>query len=122
MEVKTYDGGKLGTAQVDEAPFGDKVLFRTLKAAVVMHQANQRQGTVKTKTRGEVRGTNKKPWKSDRNRGTLPARTVVSAAPLGAFRKESRGPMAYAMGYFLSPLQGFSKRGRRGPHSSPAIC
>ncbi len=63
MEVKTYDAGKLGTAQVDEAPFGDKVLFRTLKAAVVMHQANQRQGTVKTKTRGEVRGTNKKPYK-----------------------------------------------------------
>lgn len=63
MEVKTYEGGKLGTGQVDASRFGDKVLFRTLKAAVVMHQANQRQGTVKTKTRGEVTGTGKKPYK-----------------------------------------------------------
>ena len=64
MEVKTYAGGALGTTgQVDASRLGDKVLYRTLKAAVVMHQANQRQGTVKTKTRGEVRGTNKKPYK-----------------------------------------------------------
>jgi large subunit ribosomal protein L4 len=63
MEVKTYEGGVLGTGQVDESKFGDKVLYRTLKAAVVMHQANQRQGTVKTKTRGEVTGTNKKPYR-----------------------------------------------------------
>lgn len=63
MEVKTYDGGKLGTTQVDDSRFGQKVLYRTLKDAVVMWQANQRQGTHKTKGRSEVAGSNKKPYR-----------------------------------------------------------
>lgn len=63
MQVKSYKAGSLGTVEFDTAVFGEKVLFRTLKDAVVMHQANQRQGTVKTKTRGNVAGTGKKPYK-----------------------------------------------------------
>ena len=63
MEVREYKGGQLGSAQVDEAPFGDKVLYRTLKDAVVMWQANQRQGTHATKTRAQVAGSHKKPWR-----------------------------------------------------------
>lgn len=63
MQVKSYKAGSLGQVDIDEAPFGDKVLYRTLKDAVVMHQANQRQGTVKTKGRSEVSGTNKKPYR-----------------------------------------------------------
>jgi large subunit ribosomal protein L4 len=39
------------------------VLYRALKNAVVMHEANQRLGTVNTRGRSEVRGSNKKPWK-----------------------------------------------------------
>jgi len=63
MQVKSYKAGSLGQVEIDEAPFGGKILYRTLKDAVVMYQANQRQGTVKTKGRSEVRGTNKKPFK-----------------------------------------------------------
>jgi large subunit ribosomal protein L4 len=63
MQVKSYKAGSLGQVDFDEAPFGEKVLYRTLKDAVVMHQANQRQGTAKTKGRSEVRGTNKKPYR-----------------------------------------------------------
>jgi len=63
MQVKTYKAGSLGTVEFDAAAFGEKVLFRTLKDAVVMHQANQRQGTVKTKGRSDVAGTGKKPFK-----------------------------------------------------------
>jgi large subunit ribosomal protein L4 len=63
MQVKSYKAGSHGTVEFDTAVFGEKVLFRTLKDAVVMHQANQRQGTVKTKTRGNVAGTGKKPYK-----------------------------------------------------------
>lgn len=63
MQVKSYKAGSVGTVEFDASAFGDKVLYRTLKDAVVMHQANQRQGTVKTKTRGEVAGTGKKPYK-----------------------------------------------------------
>mgnify|MGYP003627606654 CR=1 FL=1 len=63
MQVKSYKAGNVGQVDFDEAPFGGKVLYRTLKDAVVMFQANQRLGTAKTKERGEVKGTGKKPYK-----------------------------------------------------------
>ncbi len=63
MQVKSYKSGSVGTVDLDEKPFGGKVLYRTLKEAVIMYQANQRQGTVKTKGRSEVKGTNKKPYR-----------------------------------------------------------
>jgi large subunit ribosomal protein L4 len=63
MQVKSYKAGSLGQVEVDEAPFGGKVLYRTLKDAVVMHQANQRQGTVNTRGRSDVKGSNKKPYR-----------------------------------------------------------
>ena len=63
MEVKHYRGTTAGTAQVDQAAFGDKVRYRTLKDAVVMWQANQRLGTVNTRTRADVSGSNKKPYR-----------------------------------------------------------
>jgi large subunit ribosomal protein L4 len=63
MKVKSYKDGSLGSQEFDETPFGGKVLFRTLKDAVVMYQANQRQGTINTKGRSEVAGSHKKPWK-----------------------------------------------------------
>ena len=63
MQVKSYKAGSVGEVEVEAGPFGDKVLYRTLKDAVVMFQANQRQGTVKTKGRSEVKGTNKKAYR-----------------------------------------------------------
>lgn len=63
MKVQSYDAGKVGSAEFDTAQFGTNVLFRTLKDAVVMYHANQRQGTAKVKTRAEVHGSHAKPWK-----------------------------------------------------------
>jgi large subunit ribosomal protein L4 len=63
MKVKQYSGGKLGSTELDTARFGEKVLWRTLKAAVDMYTANLRQGTVKTKGRSEVAYSRKKLWK-----------------------------------------------------------
>jgi len=63
MKVQSYKSGSVGSVEFDAAPFGDRVLYRTLKDAVVMHMANQRQGTASTKGRSDVRGSNKKPWK-----------------------------------------------------------
>lgn len=63
VEVKVYTGGSLSTQDVDVSRFGERVLGRTLKEAVVMYEANRRQGTAKTKTRGEIRGPNTKMWK-----------------------------------------------------------
>ncbi len=63
MKVRTYESGKRDQVEFDATPFGGKVLFRTLKQAVHMYQANLRQGTVSTRGRDQVAGSNKKPWK-----------------------------------------------------------
>src|SRR5690606_34642462 len=60
VEVKVYKGGSVATQDVDAGAFGAKVLGRTVKDAVVMYEANQRQGTVRAKPRSMVRGGNKK--------------------------------------------------------------
>ena len=46
MQVKSYKAGSVGQVEIDERPFGERVLYRTLKEALLMYQANQRQGTV----------------------------------------------------------------------------
>ncbi|QDU68838.1 50S ribosomal protein L4 [Engelhardtia mirabilis] len=63
MQLKSYKAGAVGQVEFDEAPFGGSVLYRTLKDAVVMYQANQRQGNASTRGRSEVKGSNAKPWK-----------------------------------------------------------
>ena len=63
MKVQSWKSGKVGQTEFDATPFGGRVLYRTLKDAVVMFQANQRQGTAKVKGRSEVAGSGKKPWK-----------------------------------------------------------
>ncbi|MBK7643460.1 MAG: 50S ribosomal protein L4 [Planctomycetes bacterium] len=63
MKVKNYKAGKVGSVELDSAPFGEKVLWRTLKDAMDMYAANERQGTVKTKGRSEVAYSRKKLWK-----------------------------------------------------------
>jgi large subunit ribosomal protein L4 len=62
VEVKVLKGGAVATKQVDASAFGTKVLGRTLKDAIVMYEANARQGTVQARTRAMVRGPNKKLW------------------------------------------------------------
>ena len=84
MQVKSYQAGSAGQVEFDETPFHDKsgkarVLYRTLKDAVVMHQANQRQGTVSTRNRAKVKGTNKKPY---RQKGTGRARAGDRKSPI----------------------------------------
>lgn len=63
MQVKNYSAGSVGTVDFDGTPFGAGVLYRTLKEAVVMYQANKRLGTASTRGRAVVSGSNKKPWK-----------------------------------------------------------
>lgn len=79
VEVKVYEGGAVKAQQVDEASFGGKVLGRTLKDAIVMYEANLRQGTVQAKTRSMVRGGNKKLW---RQKHTGRARMGTTKSPL----------------------------------------
>jgi large subunit ribosomal protein L4 len=79
IEVPTYnaDGTKTGAIQVDEAWFGRKVRQDLLHQAVVRHEANQRQGTVGTKGRGQVEGSTRKIF-AQKHTGRARAGTIRS--------------------------------------------
>ena len=78
IEIKDASGAAVEQAELNAAVFGIEpnvpVMHRTVKA----FQANLRQGTANTKTRGQVRGGGKKPW---RQKGTGHARQGTIRAP-----------------------------------------
>jgi len=73
IELTVYNGSgkEVDKISVDETVLGGAVRYALLKQAVVRHQANQRVGTVKTRGRGEVAGSDKKLY---RQKGTGNAR------------------------------------------------
>ncbi len=73
MNLAVYDisGKKVGSYEIDPAELAPAVNKQLLHDAVVMYQANQRQGTFRTKNRGEVAGSTKKLY---RQKGTGNAR------------------------------------------------
>jgi large subunit ribosomal protein L4 len=79
VKVKSVVGGSVAERELDASAFGERVLGRTLKEALVMYEANRRQGTHKAKTRSEVRGGNKKLWKQ---KHTGRARMGTTKSPL----------------------------------------
>jgi large subunit ribosomal protein L4 len=79
VPVYQFDTGALSSTEVDESVFGDEVKWRVLRDAVVMYQANRRVGTHSTKTRAEVKGSTRKPW---RQKGTGRARAGTFKSPL----------------------------------------
>ena len=79
VPVYRYDTGEVGSAEVDESTFGEEIRWRVLRDAVVMYQANRRVGTHSTKTRAEVTGSTRKPW---RQKGTGRARAGTKKSPI----------------------------------------
>jgi len=71
-------GQEVGTIELSDAVFGAEVKENLVHLAVVQHLANLRQGTQKAKTRSEVSGGGRKPW---RQKGTGHARQGSTRAP-----------------------------------------
>lgn len=71
VPVFNRQGQEVGTVTVDAADFGGKISARLMHEAVMMYEANQRQGTHSTLRRGEVAGSTKKLF---RQKGTGNAR------------------------------------------------
>lgn len=78
VSVYNMEGNEVGTIELNDAVFGVKVNEHLVHQAVVRHLANKRQGTQKAKTRAEVRGGGRKPW---RQKGTGHARQGSIRAP-----------------------------------------
>ncbi len=78
VSVYNMEGKEVGTMELSDAVFGVDVNEHLVHMAVVAQLANKRQGTQKAKTRSEVSGGGKKPW---RQKGTGHARQGSTRAP-----------------------------------------
>ena len=78
VAVYNMEGKELGTMELNDAVFGVEVNEHLVHLAVVNQLANKRQGTQKAKTRSEVSGGGRKPW---RQKGTGHARQGSTRAP-----------------------------------------
>ena len=78
VDLLNMEGKKVGNIELSEEIFGVEVNEYVMHDVVVNYLANQRQGTQSTKTRSEVSGGGKKPWKQ---KGTGRARQGSIRAP-----------------------------------------
>ena len=78
VSVYNMEGKEVGTMELNDAVFGVQVNEHLVHMAVVAQLANKRQGTQKSKTRAEVSGGGRKPW---RQKGTGHARQGSTRAP-----------------------------------------
>ncbi len=78
VSVYNMEGKEVGKIDLSDAVFGVKVNEHLVHMAVVQHLANKRQGTQKAKTRSEVSGGGRKPW---RQKGTGHARQGSTRSP-----------------------------------------
>ncbi|MBR3524575.1 MAG: 50S ribosomal protein L4 [Lachnospiraceae bacterium] len=78
VSVVNMEGKEVGTLDLNDAVFGVEVNEHLVHLAVVQQLANKRQGTQKAKTRSEVSGGGRKPW---RQKGTGHARQGSIRAP-----------------------------------------
>ncbi|MBQ7767090.1 MAG: 50S ribosomal protein L4 [Lachnospiraceae bacterium] len=78
VSVYNMEGKEVGKMDLSDAIFGVEVNEHLVHLAVVQHLANKRQGTQKAKTRAEVSGGGRKPW---RQKGTGHARQGSTRSP-----------------------------------------
>ena len=78
VSVLNMEGSEVGKITLSDAVFGVEVKENLVHQAVVNQRANNRQGTQKAKTRSEVRGGGRKPW---RQKGTGHARQGSTRSP-----------------------------------------
>ena len=78
VAVYNMEGSKVGTIDLSDAVFGAKIQRQLVHRAVVLRLANKRQGNQKAKTRSEVSGGGRKPW---RQKGTGNARQGSNRSP-----------------------------------------
>ena len=91
MEIPVYskEGEKIDNLQLDDKKFGGPIRKKLLRDAVIMYEANKRQGTASTKTKAEVAGGGRKPW-TQKHTGRARAGSIRS--PLWKGGGVSHGP------------------------------
>ena len=99
MKVMDMAGKEVGEITLSDAVFGREVNGAVLHIAVKSYLANQRQGTQSTKTRTEVSGGGKKPWKQ---KGTGHARQGSTRSPQWTHGGVALGPKPRTYGISIN--------------------
>ena len=99
LALYNMEGQKTGSMEASDALFAVEVNEAVLHTVVVNHLANKRQGTQNTKTRTEVRGGGKKPW---RQKGTGRARQGSIRAPQWVGGGVALGPKPRSYSYSVN--------------------
>ena len=99
FDVLDMNGKKVSTVELSDAVFGITPNEKVMHAAVVNFLANQRQGTQSTKTRSEVSGGGRKPW---RQKGTGRARQGSIRSPQWTHGGIALGPKPRDYSYRLN--------------------
>ncbi|NLW78848.1 MAG: 50S ribosomal protein L4 [Ruminococcaceae bacterium] len=99
FDVVDMNGKKVEQIELSDAVFGITPNKSAMHAMVVNHLANRRQGTQSTKTRGEVRGGGRKPW---RQKGTGRARQGSIRSPQWTGGGVALGPKPRDYSYRLN--------------------
>ena len=94
----TAKGDERGTVELPEEVFGQPVHEHAIWEAVRCYLANQRQGTASVKTRAQVSGGGKKPW---RQKGTGRTRQGSNRSPLWRHGGRAFGPRPRSYNYTL---------------------
>ncbi len=105
VKVRNLKNEEVGDVELADAVFGVELNEALIHAAVKAFMANARQGTVGTKTRGDVSGSGRKLW---RQKGTGRARIASIRSPLWKGGGNTHGPQARDWSYNLP------KKMRRG--------
>jgi large subunit ribosomal protein L4 len=105
VKVRNLKNEEVGDLELSDAVFGAALNESLIHAAVTAHLANARQGTVGTKTRGDVSGSGRKLWKQ---KGTGRARIASIRSPLWKGGGNAHGPQPRDWSYNLP------KKMRRG--------
>jgi large subunit ribosomal protein L4 len=98
LKVRNLHGHEVGTLALDETLWGGTVNLRLLSQAIAMYRANRRAGLASTKTRGDVSGGGKKPW---RQKHTGRARAGSVRSPLWRHGGSIFGPHPRDFSYRL---------------------
>ncbi|HXG87888.1 MAG TPA: 50S ribosomal protein L4 [Vicinamibacterales bacterium] len=98
LDVVNTDNKKVGSLDVSDDVFGGVVKVDLIHESVVRANAADRQGTQATKTRGQVSGSGRKPW---RQKGTGRARAGETRNPLWRKGGVSLGPQPRSYDYQL---------------------
>lgn len=98
VALYNMEGTQIGEIELSDAVFGIEPHVHVLHQYVVMQQASERSGTHSTKTRSEVRGGGRKPW---RQKGTGRARQGSIRAPQWVGGGTVHGPKPREYGFKL---------------------